>query len=86
MSERLVNVDRETPMRLPVVLRDWVSKDDMVHFVLEAVETNFVRFPLAYCAIGRMIISGVPRGISHPAAAINEMGMSGSGCLPSTTA
>ena len=38
MSERLVNVDRETPMLLPVDLRDWVPEDDIVHFVLEAIE------------------------------------------------
>jgi transposase len=38
MGERLVNVDRETPMLLPVDLRDWVPEDDMVHFVLEAIE------------------------------------------------
>ena len=38
MSERFVNVDRDTPMLLPVDLRDWVRADDMVHFVLEAVE------------------------------------------------
>lgn len=39
MSERLVNVDRTTPMLLPVDLRDWVPGDDMVHFVLEAIES-----------------------------------------------
>ena len=38
MSERLINVDRETPMLLPVDLRDWVPEDDMVHFVLEAID------------------------------------------------
>ena len=38
MSERLVNVDRETAMLLPVDLRDWVPEDDMVDFVLEAIE------------------------------------------------
>ena len=38
MGARLVNVDRETPMLLPVDLRDWVRQDDIVHFVLEAVE------------------------------------------------
>lgn len=32
-----VNVDRETPMLLPVDLREWVPDDDMVHFVIEAV-------------------------------------------------
>jgi len=39
MSERLVNVDRETPMLLPVDLREWVPEDDLVHFVISAVET-----------------------------------------------
>ena len=38
MGERLVNVDRDTPMLLPVDLRDWVPADDMVHFVLEVVD------------------------------------------------
>ena len=38
MSERYVNVDRETPMLLPPDLREWVAKDDLVHFVLLAVE------------------------------------------------
>lgn len=38
MSERFVNVDRDTPMMLPLDLREWVPEDDMVHFVLEAVE------------------------------------------------
>lgn len=39
MAERLVNVDRETPMLLPVDLRDWVPEDDLVHFVISAVDT-----------------------------------------------
>jgi transposase len=39
MAERLVNVDRETPMLLPVDLRQWVPEDDLVHFVINAVET-----------------------------------------------
>lgn len=38
MAERLVNVDRETPLLLPPDLRDWVPENDMVHFVIEAVE------------------------------------------------
>jgi transposase len=33
-----VNVDRDTPMLLPPDLRDWVADDDMVHFVITAVE------------------------------------------------
>jgi len=33
-----VNVDRDTPMLLPVDMREWVSSKDPVHFILEAVE------------------------------------------------
>ena len=33
-----MNVDRDTPMMLPPDLRDWVAKDDIVHFVIDAVE------------------------------------------------
>ena len=42
MSARFAEVDRETPMLLPPDLRDWVPEDDLVHFVLEAVD----RLPL----------------------------------------
>jgi len=38
MSTRYVNVDRRTPLLLPQDLREWVPDDDMVHFVIEAVE------------------------------------------------
>ena len=38
MSGRFVNVDRDTPILLPVDLRDWVPGDDMVLLVLEAME------------------------------------------------
>ena len=37
MSVRFVNVDHDTPMLLPPDLRDWVSPDHMVHFVMDAV-------------------------------------------------
>ena len=39
MSERLVNVDRDTPMLLPVDMNHWVGGDDLVHLVISAVET-----------------------------------------------
>ncbi len=39
MAERLVNVDRETPMLLPVDLRQWVPENDLVHFVISAVDS-----------------------------------------------
>jgi transposase len=39
MATRFVNLDRETPMLLPPDLRDWVAKDDLVRFILDAVET-----------------------------------------------
>lgn len=38
MAASFVNIDRATPMLLPPDLRDWVSEDDYVHFVIEAVE------------------------------------------------
>ena len=38
MSARYVNVDRRTPMLLPCDLREWVAENDMVHFVISAVE------------------------------------------------
>lgn len=42
MSARFVSVDRDTPMLLPPDLREWVPEDDLVHFVIEAVD----RLPL----------------------------------------
>ena len=39
MSTRFVSVDRGQPLLLPPDLRDWVPEDDLVHFVIEAVES-----------------------------------------------
>jgi transposase len=38
MSTRFVNVDRRTPLLLVPDMRDWVPDDDLVHFVIAAVE------------------------------------------------
>lgn len=38
MSSRFVNVDRDTPMLLPADLREWVQQDDLVHFIVDALE------------------------------------------------
>ncbi len=38
MAARLINLDRQTPMFLPCDLREWVPKEHMVHFILDAVE------------------------------------------------
>ncbi len=35
---RFVSADPNQPLLLPVNLREWIPEDDMVHFVLEAVE------------------------------------------------
>ncbi len=43
MSERFVTIDHYTPMPLPPNLRDWVADDDLVHFIIEAVD----RLPLS---------------------------------------
>lgn len=39
MSTRFVSVDRNQPLLLPPDLRDWVPDDDLVHFVIEAVDS-----------------------------------------------
>ena len=44
MSARFVNLGRQTPMILPCDLRDWVSENHIVHFMVEAVE----QLPLAH--------------------------------------
>ena len=36
--ERLVNVDRDTPMLLPPDLREWVRDDDLANFLLVVIE------------------------------------------------
>jgi transposase len=36
--EKYINIDRDTPMLLPADLREWIAGDDMVHFVIDAVE------------------------------------------------
>lgn len=38
MPERYVNIDRQTPMLLPVDLRDWVARDDLARLIVEVVE------------------------------------------------
>lgn len=38
MASRFVSVDRHTPLLLPPDLREWVRADDLVHFILDAVE------------------------------------------------
>jgi hypothetical protein len=37
MGARFVNIDRETPMMLPVDLRERVPGNHLVHFVVDAV-------------------------------------------------
>ena len=37
MSERFVNIDRETPMLFPVDMREWLPEDHLVHFIVDAI-------------------------------------------------
>jgi transposase len=37
MAARFVNIDRDTPMLMPPDMRDWVSDDHLVNFILDAV-------------------------------------------------
>jgi transposase len=43
MATRFVNIDRETSMLLPPDMKDWVAKDDLVRFIIDAVETCDLR-------------------------------------------
>jgi len=47
MSTRFVSVDRNQPLLLPPDLREWVPEDDLVHFVVEAVD----KLPLAHFSV-----------------------------------
>jgi transposase len=38
MPERYVNIDRQTPMLLPVDLREWVAENDLARLIVEVVE------------------------------------------------
>lgn len=38
MPARFVNIDHDTPLLLPPDLRDWLPKDHLVHFIMDAVE------------------------------------------------
>lgn len=39
MATRFVNIDRDTPMLLPPSLHEWVEQDDLVHFIIDSLET-----------------------------------------------
>jgi transposase len=43
MATRFVPIDRDTPLLLPPNLRDWVSADHLVHFILDAVDALDLR-------------------------------------------
>jgi hypothetical protein len=47
MAQRFKTIDRNTPLLLPPDLRDWVAQDDLVHFVIHAVQ----RLPLSAFAV-----------------------------------
>ena len=47
MAQRFQNTDRHTPLLLPPDLRDWVAEDDLVHFIIQAVD----RLPLSAFAV-----------------------------------
>ena len=38
MPAKFVHIDHDTPLLLPPDLRDWVSGDHMVHFIIDAVD------------------------------------------------
>src|SRR5580704_16927509 len=38
MPERYVDIDRRTPMLLPVDMREWVANDDLARLIIDAIE------------------------------------------------
>lgn len=38
MAAKFVHIDHDTPLLLPPDLREWIAKDHMVHFVMDAVD------------------------------------------------
>lgn len=49
MATRFKNLDRSTPLLLPPDVRDWVAEDDLVHFIIGAVD----RLPLSTFHVNR---------------------------------
>jgi hypothetical protein len=47
VAQRFKTIERNTPLLLPPDLRDWVAQDDLVHFVIHAVQ----RLPLSAFAV-----------------------------------
>ena len=63
MSTRFISADRNQPLLLPPDLREWVPDDDLVHFVIEAVASCFVRVlemarELKLLKVGRVGVDG----------------------------
>ena len=53
MSIRFVNIDRETPMIIPVDMRDWLPKNHLVYFIIDAIkEIDLSGFKINYRGTG----------------------------------
>ena len=40
MAARFQNIDRRTPMLLPVSIQEWVPKNDLAHFIIVSVKPS----------------------------------------------
>ncbi len=67
MSEKFVNIDRETPMLLPVDMREWLPEDHLPHFVVIDVvysAYNMKRlFNLTRTPEGGVLASEMPKSV-----------------------
>ena len=53
MNIRFVNIDRETPMIIPVDMRDWLPKNHLVYFIIDAIkEIDLSGFKINYRGTG----------------------------------
>jgi hypothetical protein len=66
MAQRFKTIDRNTPLLLALDLRDWVAEDDLVHFVIHAVQ----RLPLSAFALNYK--GGGARGLKKAGGGLNS--------------
>ena len=66
MAERLVNVDGETPMFVPQVLREWVADNELAHLAFKAVEFSESARGTAQYTIAACWWANRPSQATHP--------------------
>ncbi len=89
MKTRFVSADRDQPLLLPPDLRDWIPQDDLVHFVIQAVEDMNLRSfrvnvkgsgsaHVTQCASDKNelvpAVEGIPKSVGQPETVLADNG------------